>query len=180
MKIFGVVGWKNSGKTTLIVKLVEEFVRRGYRVSTLKHAHHAFDIDRPGKDSYRHREAGATEVLIASGARWALVHELRDEPEPDLDELRTHIAPADLLLVEGFKKHDHPKIQVAWNGQDGDILVHDDPSIRAVVTNVPDLKSIRPVIQIDAIEEIANFIAGEIGLGKKPIDHRKEEKSRWA
>src|SRR5260370_34393929 len=112
MKIFGFAGWSGSGKTTLMTALIPELVARGLTVSTIKHAHHAFDVDQPGKDSWRHREAGATEVLVASERRWALMHELRDAPEPSLDALVARISPVDLLLVEGFKRHPHPKLEV--------------------------------------------------------------------
>ena len=110
MKVWGVVGWKNAGKTGLMERLVAEFVARGVTVSTVKHAHHAFDIDQPGKDSHRHREAGASEVLLGSGARWALMAELRGADLPDLDALLSKLSPVDLVLVEGFKGASHPKI----------------------------------------------------------------------
>ena len=111
-RVFGITGWKNSGKTTLVVKLVAAFTRRGLDVSTVKHAHHAFDIDTPGTDSFRHREAGAREVMIVSGIRWALMHELRAEAEPPLDAALSRISPCDLILVEGYKRERHPKIEV--------------------------------------------------------------------
>jgi molybdopterin-guanine dinucleotide biosynthesis protein MobB len=111
MKIFGVAGWKNSGKTGLMERLVAEICARGITVSTIKHAHHAFDVDQPGKDSHRHRVAGAREVLLASGKRWALMHELRDVPEPPLADLIAHLSPVDLVLIEGYKRADHPKIE---------------------------------------------------------------------
>ena len=112
MKIFGIVGWKNSGKTTLVVGLVKELSARGHRVSTIKHAHHAFDVDQPGKDSFLHREAGAKEVMISSAGRWALMHENRDAPEPDLDALLSHMSDVDIVLVEGFKKGSHEKLEI--------------------------------------------------------------------
>src|SRR5690242_4506755 len=112
MRIFGLAGWSGSGKTTLMAALLPELVSRGLTVSTVKHAHHAFDIDQPGKDSWRHRQAGAREVMIASNRRWALMHELRDEPEPTLDELLRRLSPVDLVLVEGYKGHSHPKLEV--------------------------------------------------------------------
>src|SRR5215472_6257156 len=112
MRIFGLTGWSGSGKTTLMTALIGEFIARGFSVSTIKHAHHDFDIDQPGKDSWRHRQAGASEVMVASARRWALMHELRDEPEQGLDALLPRITPVDLLLVEGFKRHSHPKIEV--------------------------------------------------------------------
>lgn len=112
MRIFGLAGWSGSGKTTLMTALIPELVARGITVSTLKHAHHAFDVDQPGKDSWRHRQAGASEVMVVSERRWALMHELRGAPEPGLDELAARITPVDLLLVEGFKHHPHPKIEI--------------------------------------------------------------------
>lgn len=112
MKVFGIAGYSGSGKTTLLEKLIPQLTARGLKVSVIKHAHHGFDIDRPGKDSYRHREAGATEVLISCGSRWALMHELRDAPEPALDELLVRLSPCDLVLVEGFKGEPIPKLEV--------------------------------------------------------------------
>ncbi|MFT7310745.1 MAG: molybdopterin-guanine dinucleotide biosynthesis protein MobB, partial [Paracoccaceae bacterium] len=111
MRVFGVTGWKNAGKTGLMERLVTEITGRGITVSTLKHAHHTFDVDHPGKDSHRHRTAGATEVLLSSGKRWALMHELRDTDEPPLTELLTKLAPVDLILIEGYKTGTHPKIE---------------------------------------------------------------------
>src|ERR671939_1793691 len=112
MRVIGLAGWSGAGKTTLLVKLIPALRRRGLTVSTLKHAHHGFDIDQPGKDSYEHRQAGATEVLIASGRRWALVHELRGDAEPTLPDLLRHLSPVDLVIVEGFKAYAHPKVEV--------------------------------------------------------------------
>jgi len=119
MKVFGLAGWRNSGKTTLMVRLVSLLTGQGLKISTVKHADLSFDIDQPGKDSHRHRAAGATEVVVASGRRWALIHELREEPEPDLGELLNHMAEVDLVLIEGFKKLGHDKIEVhrAANGK---------------------------------------------------------------
>src|SRR5262244_2021489 len=112
MRILGLAGWSGSGKTTLLTGLIPALTTRGFSVSTIKHAHHEFDIDRPGKDSWRHRQAGAREVMVASSRRWALMHELRDKPEPPLEELVAKMSPADLLLVEGWKQHPHPKLEV--------------------------------------------------------------------
>src|ERR1700734_4070661 len=111
MRIFGLAGWSGSGKTTLLTALIPELRARRLTVSTVKHAHHEFDVDKPGKDSWRHREAGATEVMVASARRWALMHELRDAPEPSLDELVAYMSPVDLLIIEGFKRYPHPKIE---------------------------------------------------------------------
>src|ERR1700675_533516 len=110
MRIFGLAGWSGSGKTTLLTAVIPELMARGLRVSTIKHAHHDFDIDRPGKDSWRHRQAGAREVMVASARRWALMHELRGDAAPSLDELVTHLTPVDVVIVEGFKRHPHPKL----------------------------------------------------------------------
>ncbi len=163
MKIWGISGWKNSGKTGLVERLVAEFTRRGLKVSTIKHAHHAFDLDHPGKDSYRHRAAGASEVLISSSARWALMAELREAPEPSLGELLAKLSPADLVLVEGFKSEAHGKIEAhrAETGQP--ILALKDPTIRAVAANCA-LSLDRPVFDLDDTLSIADFIASELDL----------------
>ncbi len=130
MRIFGLAGWSGSGKTTLMTALIPEFVARGITVSTIKHAHHAFDVDQPGKDSWRHRQAGASEVMVVSERRWALMHELRGAPEPGLDELVPRMTPVDLLLVEGFKHHPHPKIEVYRPSLGKPPLHPDDPLCR--------------------------------------------------
>ena len=132
MRVVGIVGWHDSGKTTLMVALVAELVARGHRVSTVKHAHHGFDVDTPGKDSWKHRDAGATEVMVGSAARWALMHELRGDPEPSLDALLATMNPVDLVLVEGFKHADHEKIEVYRAGLDQPPLALDDASIVAL------------------------------------------------
>ena len=158
-KTFGIVGWKNSGKTTLIVALVNEFVRRGLRVSTIKHAHHEFDIDIPSKDSHRHRLAGATEVLVASGSRWALMHELRGAPTPCLADLVSRLAPCDLILVEGFKADTHPKIEAAHNHEPGRLIADQDASVLAIVTDRPGLASNRLTFAFDDVGSIVDFIS---------------------
>src|SRR5215471_4438557 len=135
MRIFGLTGWSGSGKTTLLAALIPELVARGLSVSTIKHAHHEFDVDRPGKDSWRHREAGANEVMVASSRRWALMHELRGEAEPPLEELMTKMSPADLLLVEGFKFDRHPKIEVHRPSVGKPLLFPDDPRIVAIASD---------------------------------------------
>ncbi len=157
-RVFGVVGYKNNGKTTLLVRLVEYLVARGYRVSTVKHAHHTVDVDQPGKDSYRHREAGALEVVLATSRRWALVHELRDEPEPSLDAILAKMAPVDLILVEGFKRFAQPKIEVHRRERGTPLLAREDPTILAVASDepLPDLSV--PVFALDDIEGIAAFV----------------------
>jgi molybdopterin-guanine dinucleotide biosynthesis protein B len=135
MRIFGLAGWSGSGKTTLMTALIPEFAARGLAVSTVKHAHHAFDIDQPGKDSWRHRQAGAREVMVASNRRWALMHELRDASEPSLDELLEKMTPLDLVLVEGFKRHPHPKIEVFRHSLGKPLLHPDDPFVVAIASD---------------------------------------------
>jgi molybdopterin-guanine dinucleotide biosynthesis protein B len=163
--VFGVTGWKNSGKTTLLTRLVTEFTRRGYRVSTVKHAHHAFDIDKPATDSFRHREAGAQEVMIVSGNRWALMHELRDEAEPPLESALRHISSCDLILVEGYKREGHPKIEVRRGATSRDQhLAGDDPSILAVAADFPTDPSERPLFSLDDVTGIADFIEATLSL----------------
>jgi len=158
MKIFGIVGWKNSGKTTLVAALVREFSARGLSISTVKHAHHAFDLDRPGKDSYLHRDAGASEVLIASHDRWALLHELRGAAEPPLSELLRHMSPVDLVLVEGFKHGGHPKLEVRRRDSAGGPLSESDPHIVAIATDDAISAEQQPVFALDDITGIADFI----------------------
>jgi molybdopterin-guanine dinucleotide biosynthesis protein B len=135
MRVFGLAGWSGSGKTTLMAALIPEFTSRGHSVSTIKHAHHAFDIDQPGKDSWRHRQAGAQEVMIASDRRWALMHELRDDPEPSLGELLERLSPVDIVLVEGFKRHAHRKIEVYRRSVGKPLLHPDDPHIIAIASD---------------------------------------------
>jgi molybdopterin-guanine dinucleotide biosynthesis adapter protein len=163
--VFGVTGWKNSGKTTLVTRLVAEFVRRGLIVSTVKHAHHAFDIDKPETDSFRHREAGAREVMIVSGHRWALMHELRDETEPPLQAALARISPCDLILVEGYKRENHPKIEarrLAAARQEP--LAPEDPTIRAIAADHCVEGSGRPVFDLNDVSGLCDFIAAELGL----------------
>jgi len=164
MRLYGVTGWKNAGKTGLMERLVAEITARGLTVSTVKHAHHSFDVDQPGKDSYRHRNAGASEVVLASGNRWALMHELRGQAEPPLDALLDKLAPVDLVLVEGYKRDRHPKVE-AWRAEAGHALIaSDDPTIRAVAadTDLPGLSV--PWFDLDATRAIADFILREVGL----------------
>lgn len=164
MKVWGVTGWKNSGKTGLMERLVSEFVRRGYRVSTVKHAHHVFDIDHPGRDSYRHREAGASEVLLSSRKRWALMHENRGEDEATLDELLAKLGPADLVLVEGFKRESHPKIEAHRSETENPLIAPDDDSIRAIASDSGATAAGRPTFALDDTEAIADFITAELEL----------------
>lgn len=164
MKIFGLAGWSGSGKTTLVVKLLPELTGRGLTVSTMKHAHHNFDIDQRGKDSYEHRAAGAREVMVASSQRWALVHEHRGAPEPPFDDLLRHLAPVDLLLVEGFKGYPLDKIEVYRAGSGEPMLWHQDSRVVAVASDaaIPGLKI--PVIDLNDIPAIADFIIAHLGL----------------
>lgn len=168
MKIFGVVGWKNNGKTTLLVRLVEHLSAQGYRVSTVKHAHHAVDLDQPGKDTWRHREAGAREVALATARRWAVIHELRGEPEPSLDELLARMTPVDLVLVEGFKRFPHPKIEVHRKERGTPLLAREDPSVVALASDAefPDLPL--PRFHLDDVAGIAAFILAHLGLEPRP------------
>lgn len=168
MKIFGVTGWKNSGKTGLVERLVAGITGRGLSVSTVKHAHHGFDIDQPGRDSYRHREAGADEVLLVSGRRWALMHELRGAQEPSLDEMLHQLAPVDLIIVEGFKRDRHPKIETHRAATGQKLIAADDPTIRAVASDTPrEIRAAMPdrtVFALDDTAAIAEFILAEVGL----------------
>ena len=163
MKLYGVTGWKNAGKTGLVVRLVAHFTARGLRVATVKHAHHAFDVDHPGKDSFRHREAGAAEVLLVSGARIAHMQELRGAPEPPLAELLERLSGADLVLVEGFKRDAHPKIEAFRAATGTPLIAPTDPTIRAVAADsLVDLD--RPVFDLDDTGAIAGFIGKELEL----------------
>lgn len=163
-RVYGVVGWKNMGKTTLVERLVAEFCARGLRVSTIKHAHHLVDVDHEGKDSWRHREAGAGEVLVASTARWALMHELRGAEAPSLAELLGKLAPCDLVLVEGYKRDTHSKIEAAVQpGREG-LIAQRDETVRAVAAGYDVGEISQPVFALDDIGAIADFIAAEVGL----------------
>lgn len=159
MKIFGLTGWSGSGKTALIVRLIPALTARGLRVSTVKHAHKGFDIDHPGKDSHNHRVAGATEVLVSSPLRWALMHEIRGgEPELSLDQLLPKLAPVDLLLIEGFKREPHEKIEV-WRAEVGKPLIApEDPSIVAVASDGPVPDCPVPVLDLNAPDAVAAFV----------------------
>jgi molybdopterin-guanine dinucleotide biosynthesis protein B len=158
MRVLGLAGWSGSGKTTLLVRLIPELRGRGITVSTVKHAHHAFDIDKPGKDSYEHRQAGASEVMVASAARWALMREHRGAAEPTLRELLARLAPVDLVLVEGFKRDTHPKLEVHRPSLGKPLLCHEDRMIRGIATDmpVPDLPV--PRLPLDDVPAIAAFV----------------------
>ncbi|MTJ83308.1 MAG: molybdopterin-guanine dinucleotide biosynthesis protein B [Telmatospirillum sp.] len=164
MRVFGLAGWSGSGKTTLLVRLVRQIADRGIRVSTMKHTHHSFDIDRPGKDSFRHREAGAVEVMITSDVRWALLHELRDETPPDFETLVSHMSPVDLLLIEGFKSYPHDKIEVHRPSLGKPMIWPDDPNIVAVASDVPLEGLALPRFALDDPDAIVHFILTRTGL----------------
>ena len=172
MKVFGLAGWSGSGKTTLIVAVLPLLVRAGVRVSTMKHTHERVDLDQPGKDSYRHRAAGACEVMLASASRWTLMHELRGEDEPALDALVERMTPVDLLLVEGFKAYPHPKLEVHRPALGRPLLCAQDPSIVAVASDSVIEGLAVPVLPLDDAAAIARFIAAHCGLaaelGAKP------------
>lgn len=162
--MYGVTGWKNAGKTSLMERLVKEIAGRGLSVSTVKHAHHDFDIDRPGKDSFRHRAAGAREVLVASDMRYALMREMQGEAPPTLEELLARLAPVDLVLIEGYKRDRHRKIEV-WRAVTGAALIApDDPTVRAIASADP-VETDRPVLPLDDARAIADFILRDLGIG---------------
>lgn len=158
MRIFGLAGWSGSGKTTLMTALIPELVSRGLSVSTLKHAHHTFDVDQPGKDSWRHRQAGAWEVMISSQNRWALMQELRGAPEPTFEDLARRMSPVDLLLVEGFKRHPHPKIEIHRPSLGKPLLHPEDPWIVAIASDemLPELRL--PLLPLSDASAVATFI----------------------
>lgn len=157
MKIFGFAGWSGSGKTTLIESLIPRLVKRGLRVSLIKHAHHTFDVDQPGKDSYRHRQAGAGEILVASSRRWVLMHELRGAHEPAFEEQIKRLSPCDVLFVEGFKFAPIPKLEV-WRVEAGEGLLHpNDPHIVALATDAK-VQTALPVFDLNDDAAIASFI----------------------
>jgi molybdopterin-guanine dinucleotide biosynthesis protein MobB len=166
-QVFGLAGWSGSGKTTLMRALIPALTGRGLSVSTVKHAHHTFEIDKPGKDSYEHRNAGATEVLIASAERWALMHELRDDPEPSTEALIALMAPVDLVLIEGFKQERHDKIEVHRPALGRSLLCTEDSHIVAVASPVP-LDGIPvPHLDLDDAGAIADFVIAHCGLGDR-------------
>ncbi|MFQ5775822.1 MAG: molybdopterin-guanine dinucleotide biosynthesis protein B [Kiloniellaceae bacterium] len=164
MKVFGLAGWSGSGKTTLMRALIPALVDRGLRVSTMKHAHHAFDVDKPGKDSYEHRRAGASEVLISSANRWALMHELRGAPEPTTEELIRLMTPVDLLLIEGFKREAHDKLEVHRPALGKPLLCPHDPHVVAVASDAPLDGLGVPRLDLDDVDAIADFVVGHCGL----------------
>ncbi len=163
MRIYGVTGYKNAGKTGLMERLVTEIAGRGFTVSTVKHAHHSFDVDHPGKDSFRHRQAGAQQVLLSSRNRWALMTELRVADEAVLDDLLAQLAPVDLVLVEGYKRDRHPKIEAYRAEMNHPLIATDDDTIRAIASDTP-LEVPQPLFDLDDTTAIADFILSEVGL----------------
>lgn len=157
MKVIGLAGWSGAGKTTLLTRLIPHFKAEGLRVSVIKHAHHHFDVDVPGKDSWRHREAGAAEVLVSSERRWALMHELRGEGEPRLPELLEKLAPVDLVVVEGFKREPHRKIEVHRAANNKPLLFPDDPGIVGIATDMS-VDTRLPTVHLDDISEVAALL----------------------
>jgi molybdopterin-guanine dinucleotide biosynthesis protein B len=164
LKVIGVAGFKNAGKTTLVEKLVIALTANGHRISTVKHAHHSFDIDHEGRDSFRHRKAGATEVAVVSKSRWAIIHELRDEDEPPLDDILAKLAPCDLVIVEGYKRDTHDKIEVRNLNLDHPKLAGDDPTIVAIAANGALQDAPVPVFDCDDVKALAAFIEKHTGL----------------
>ncbi|WP_420410755.1 molybdopterin-guanine dinucleotide biosynthesis protein B [Roseibium sp.] len=166
--VFGITGWKNSGKTQLVTRLVAEFTARGLKVSTVKHAHHNFDIDKPGADSYRHREAGAVEVALVSGRRWALMHELRDEEEPPLSAILPRLAPCDLILIEGYKRENHPKIEARrTESADKGPLAPEDSNILAIAADHMVSDTALPVYDLNDVSGLADFITAHLDLERQ-------------
>lgn len=164
-RIFGISGWKNSGKTGLAVRLVEELTARGFRVSTIKHAHHDFDIDRVGADSYRHRQAGAHEVALVSGTRYAIMHELRGGPEPSFEEIVARIAPCDIIIIEGYKREPVPKIEARrLEAQNRQPLAPNDPNIVAIAADHAVSDTALPVFDLNDTQAIADFVMQTTGL----------------
>ena len=164
MRIYGITGWKNAGKTTLMERLVAEITARGFAVSTVKHAHHDADIDQPGRDSYRHRAAGARQVILASPRRWALMTELGGADEPALDALLAQLAPVDLVLVEGFKTAAHPKLEAHRAATGRGLIAPGNPSVRAVASDAAPQGLAVPVFDLNDTAAIADFILREVGL----------------
>jgi len=163
-RVIGIAGWKNSGKTTLAAGLVAELTRRGWRVSTIKRAHHDADIDHEGTDTFRHRQAGASEVILSTGRRWALVHELRDDEEPALDDLLARLAPCDLVVVEGFKRGGHPKIETRRRAARDHEPLPASANVVAIAADHPVADAAVPVFALDAVAAIADFVETAAGL----------------
>jgi molybdopterin-guanine dinucleotide biosynthesis protein B len=165
--VFGITGWKNSGKTRLVAGLVSELTNRGLTVSTIKHAHHGFDVDKPGTDSFAHREAGAKEVALVSGIRWVLMHELREEKEPTLDETLARLQPCDLVIIEGFKTYPHPKIEATRSETKRDQPIWpNDKTIVAVAADYPITNCDRKLFDLNDITTMADFVLDHLGIEK--------------
>jgi len=167
MKIFGIAGYSGSGKTTLLEKLIPQLTSRGLKVSVIKHAHHGFDIDRPGKDSHRHREAGATEVMLTCSDRWALMHERRNEAEVTLNELLGRLSPCDLVLIEGFKQEPVPKLEVYRPENGKPPLFPERPDIVAIATDA-DIATDLPKLPLNDFVAIADFVMNTLDLQERP------------
>ena len=165
MKVIGIAGFSGSGKTTLIEKVIPELVKSGLRVSLIKHAHHEFDLDQPGKDSHRHRQAGATEVLVSSSRRWALMHELRGAAEPSLQEQLKHLSPCDVVIVEGFKREPIAKVEVHRKGVDAPLLYPNDRNVVAIATD-EELDTALPQIDVNDAAAVARFITHHLALDR--------------
>ncbi|WP_424832341.1 molybdopterin-guanine dinucleotide biosynthesis protein B [Ruegeria sp.] len=163
MRVYGVTGWKNAGKTGLMERLVADITGRGFTVSTIKHAHHNVDVDHPGTDSYRHRVAGASEVVLASSGRVALIRELRGADEPRLQDLLARMSPVDLVLIEGYKREPHPKVEAFRSEAGNPLIAPGNDSIRAIASDIP-MDSDRPVFDLNDTSGIADFILEEVGL----------------
>lgn len=164
MKVIGFTGASGSGKTTLIERVIPALVARGLRVSTVKHSHHSVDLDQPGKDTYRHRAGGAHEVVLANSARFAILHEYRDAPEWELDELMAHMDPVDVVIVEGFKRHGHPKIEVYRPAHGKPPRAFEDPTLIAVATDGPLPDAPAPVLDLNDAGAVADFVVDHLGL----------------
>ena len=162
--IMGITGWSGSGKTALMIRLIPELTARGFRAATVKHAHHEFDIDKPGKDSYEHRAAGATEVVVSSARRWAIVHENRDEAEPTLERILATMSPADIVLVEGYKNETHPKIEVHRPAIGTELICRTNDSIVAVAADAAISGLNVPALDLNDAGAVADFVADYCGL----------------
>ena len=173
MQVFGIVGWKNNGKTTLVERLISQLTLMGYKVSSVKHAHHDVDIDEPGRDSYRHRAAGAVETLLATEKRWALMHEYRDQEVPKLAQLLDVFEPCDIVIVEGYKNADHPKLEVVRNLNKGGFLADKMLNIVAIATDKKNLDITLPQLDINNIQQVAEFVIQHTGLMAKPAGRLK-------
>ena len=165
MKLFGIVGWKNSGKTTLVARLVTDLKSRGFSVSTMKHAHHAFDLDQPGRDTYKHREAGAQEVVISSSRRWAIMHELQRDENYTLDDLLAKMQPVDIVLVEGFKSNAHPKIETHRTQSEMPLVSAENKTIIAVASDCDVDTNGLPCLNLNDVPAVADYIIAQTGLG---------------